>query len=117
MAFANGAPLLSSRCRLPHRTLWFGRALLYKDRVCIQGWTWRGRYRRVIPLERIDEVTWWAVLNDVNLLLHLDDGQPMPLHLRTGAGTWNAELHNLLGQSMMDHHSLPDDDKETESSR
>lgn len=116
MASANGAPLLSNRCCLPHRTLWFGRALLYEDRVCIRGWTWRGRYQRVIPLERIDEVKWWAVLDDVNLLLHLDEGGSMPLQLRKGAGTWNAELHNLLGQSMMDHHSLPDD-KETESSR
>lgn len=110
----SGVPLLSNRCMLPHRTLWFGRALLYEDRVCIRGWTWRGRYRRVIPLERIDRVKWWAVVDDVNLLIHLDDGGAVPLQLRTGAGNWNVELHNLLGQSVTAHHSLPDGDKETE---
>lgn len=110
----DGAPLLSNRCVLPHRTLWFGRALLYENRVCIRGWTWRGRYRRVIPLERIDRVKWWAVLDDVNFLIHLDDGGPVPLQLRTGAGNWNVELHNLLGQRVTAHHSPPDGGGEPE---
>jgi hypothetical protein len=114
MFSVNGSPLLSHRCRLPHRTLWFGRALLYEDRVCIRGWTWRGPYRRVIPLERIQRVKWWAVLDDVNFLLRLDDGRAVPLQLRKGAGTWNVELHNLLDQSLMAHHSLPDHDKNRE---
>ena len=91
--------------------------MLYEDRVCIRGWTWRGRYRRVIPLERIDRVKWWAVLDDVNFSIHLDDGGAVPLQLRKGAGTWNVELHNLLGQSMMDHHSLPDEDGEMQLSK
>ena len=99
--------LLSNRCRLPRRSLWFGRALLYEDRVCIQGWTWRGRYRRVIPLQRIDQVKWWAVLDDVNFMLHLDDGQAVPLQLLKGAGTWNVKLHCLLNKSLLAHHSLP----------
>ena len=116
MPSENGAPLLSNRCRLPRRSLWFGRACLYEDRVCIRGWTWRGRYRRVIPLERIDRVKWWAVLDDVNVLLHLDDGGAVPLQLMKGAGTWNVELHNLLDQSLMAHHSLPGGDEHTEAS-
>lgn len=115
MASANGAPLLSNRCSLPHRTLWFGRAFLYEDRVCIRGWTWQGRYRRVVPIERIDRVKWRAVPNDVNLLIHLGNGDIVPLRLRKGAGNWNVELHNLLGQSVMNHHPLSDE--KTESNR
>lgn len=108
MSETRTSPLLTNRCRLPQRTLWFGRAVLYPDRVRIQGWNWQGRYRRVIPLERIDEVKWWAVIDDVNFLLHLDNGRAIPLQLRKGAGTWNVKLHSLLGKSMLDHHSLPD---------
>jgi hypothetical protein len=111
MSSSRTAPLLNNRCRLPRRTLWFGRALLYPDRVCIQGWNWSGRYRHVVPLERIDEVKWWAVTGDVNFLLHLDDGRAVPLELVKGAGTWNVKLHGLLGKSMLNHHGLPADDR------
>lgn len=110
MSASSRSPLLSNRCCLPHRTLWFGRAYLYPDRVCVCGWTWRGRYRRDVPLERIEQVQWWAVIDDVNILLRLDTGRSVPLQLRKGAGTWNARLHDLLGQSMLDHHSLPEDE-------
>lgn len=100
--------LLSTRCQLPRRPLWFGRALLYRDRICIRGWTWQGRYRRLIPLERVERVQWWAVLKDVNFLLHLDDGRVVPVQLLSGAGTWNVKLHALLGQSVLAHQQLPD---------
>jgi hypothetical protein len=61
-------------------------------------------------------VKWWAVLDDVNFLIHLDDGCAVPVQLMRGAGTWNVELHNLLDQSLMAHHSLPTD-KNTEPNR
>lgn len=82
--------------------------MLYEDRVCIKGWTWRGRYRDVIPLGEIDRIRWWAVLDDVNFLLQLDHGRAVPLQLLTGAGAWNAKLHALLGESILAHRSLPD---------
>lgn len=101
----SASPLLSNRCRLPQRSLWFGRALLYEDRVRIQGWTWVGRYEREISLVRIDRVQWWAVINDVNFLMHLEDGSAVPLQLMKGAGTWNVKLHKMLGQSLLAHHA------------
>jgi hypothetical protein len=111
---ASETPILTNRCCLPHRRLWFGRAFLYADHVCIQGWTWTGRYRRVIPLERIEDIKWWAVVDDVNFMLHLDNGRSVPLQLQKGAGTWNVELHDLLGKSMLDHHTLPDSESDQE---
>jgi hypothetical protein len=113
MSSAHTSPLLCNRCQLPRRTLWFGRASLYADRISIRGWNWTGRYRRVIPLERIDDVKWWAVIDDVNFLLRLNDGRAVPLQLRKGAGTWNVKLHGLLGKSMLDHHRLPGDPAST----
>ena len=107
MASPREPALLSTRCHLPRRSLWFGRACLYEDRICIRGWTWRGRYRRTIPLERIATIKWWAVLDDVNFLLHLDDGRAVPLQLANGAGTWNVRLHELLGRSLLSHHKPP----------
>mgnify|MGYP006281212211 CR=1 FL=1 len=112
MSSSKPSPILNNRCRLPHRSLWFGRAILYADHVCVRGWTWRGRYRRIIPLDRIEDVKWWAVIDDVNFILHLDDGCAVPLQLQKGAGSWNVQLHDLLGKSMLDQHTLPDSEGE-----
>lgn len=107
MPSSRSTPLLVNRCQLPQRSLWFGQAALYADRVHIRGWHWSGRYRRIVPLERIDEVKWWAVTDEVNVLLRLDDGGGVPLQLRSGAGTWNVRLHQLLGESLLRHHKPP----------
>lgn len=104
-------PLHSNRCSLPHRTLWFGEASLYEDRIHIQGWTWQGRYEREVVVEDIDEVEWRPQPTRPNLLLHLEDGTTVPLRLRKGAGLWNAKLHDLLDQSLLDKRSLPDDEQ------
>lgn len=101
-------PLLSHSCQLPKRTLWFGRAQLYEDRVCLQGWTWWGQYRKTIPLARIARVRWLAVVDDVNFVLHLKNGRSVPFQLLQGAGSWNVKLHNLLGQRLLAHRSVPD---------
>lgn len=100
--------LFSHRCDLSTRTLWLGRALLYEDRVRIQGWTWDGRYRRTIPLERVREVEWRPVPEGVNLILHLDEGRSVPLSFPQGAGLWNAKLHDLLDRGLLNHPTLPD---------
>lgn len=105
---SNTSALLTTRCRVPHRSLWFGRAMLFDDRIRIEGWTWRGRYRDVIPLEDVETVQWWAVLDDVNFVLQLTDGRTVPLQLLSGAGTWNAKLRALLGDSLLARSSLPD---------
>lgn len=110
-------PLLSHPCRLPRRRLWLGRAELYDDRVCIQGWTWHGRYRRIISLESIDRVQWWAVVDEANFVLHLNCGETVPLRLLHGAGTWNVKMHSLLGKSLLAHHSLPDVAQEKETTQ
>ncbi len=104
---ASSDPIYSHRCSLPDRTLWFGQASLYEDRINVRGWTWRGRYERTVEVDTIDEVEWRPQPERPNLLLHLTDGSTVFLRLRKGAGLWNAKLHALLGQSVLDKHSLP----------
>jgi len=94
-------PILSTRCSIPGLLLWFGRAELYADRVRLVGWTWNGRYHRSIALDRIDRVRWWAVREDVNFLIHLEDGAGLPLQLHQKAGLWNHELRDRLGLSKL----------------
>ena len=100
-------PLYTHRCTLPDRTLWFGRATLYEDRVFIRGWTWRGRYRTELLVDEIEEVEWRPRPEGANLILHLEDESPFSLRLRKGAGLWNAKLHDLLGQSVLDSPEIP----------
>jgi hypothetical protein len=60
-----------------------------------------------VPLDRIARVKWWAVLDDVNFVLCLDDGRTVPLQLLKEAGRWNARVHELLGKSLLAHHAMP----------
>lgn len=99
-------PIYSHRCTLPNRTLWFGRASLYEDRVVLRGWTWRGRYHRQISLQRIKEVNWRPVPEGPNLILELHNGSSVALRLQTGGGLWNAKLHDLLDKPLLNRHSL-----------
>lgn len=93
--------LLANRCQLPCGSLWFGWAHLFDDRIQIHGWQLQGRYQRTIPLARIQEVEWRAVVDDINLFLHLDTDEIVRLQLLKNAGTWNAKLHDLLDQELL----------------
>lgn len=101
------SPLLSTRCRIPGRNLWFARASLYDDAVRITGWRWSGAYDRVVKLSRVERVQWWAVLDDVNFMIHLDEGGVLPLQLYKGAGMWNCKIHELLGWDFFSKATLP----------
>ena len=103
---ATPEPLYSHRCTLPDRSLWFGRASLYEDRITIQGWTWQGRYRRSIIVDRIDEVDWRPKPEGPNLRLRLEDESVVRFRLLKGGGLWNAKLHDLIGESVLDQYSV-----------
>ena len=98
-------PQYSHRCTLPGQTLWFGRASLYEDRVTIEGWTWQGRFEREIAVDRIKKVDWRPRPEGPNLILSLKDGSVEQLRLRKGGGLWNAKLHDLIGQSVLDQYN------------
>lgn len=99
-------PEHSHRCTLPDRSLWFGQASLYEDRITIEGWTWQGWYEQEISVDRIEDVDWRPQPSGPNLTLMLEDGSTVPLRLEKGGGLWNAKLHDLLGQSVLDQYSL-----------
>lgn len=110
-------PLYEHRCTLPGRTLWFGRASLYENRICIQGWTWQGRYQREVVVEDINDVDWRPRPSGPNMTLHLDGDRVVRFRLRKGGGLWNAKLHDLIGKSLLNRHSLPEEGQwEDESS-
>ena len=92
------SPILSTRCSLPGKSLWFGRAELYEERICLSGWTWSGRFQREIPLPVIERVKWWAA-EEVNFVLYLCHDRVVPIQLHRNAGIWNYELRDLLGLS------------------
>ncbi|GEM_PF-2441598 len=106
LSLAAPDPEYSHRCTLPNRSLWFGRAALYEDRITIEGWTWQGRYQREIAVDRIEDVDWRPQPSGPNLTLTLEDGSTVRLRLEKGGGLWNAKLHDLLGQSVLDQYSL-----------
>lgn len=103
-------PLRTVRFQHPARSVWFGRARLFSDRVELTGWTLGGRYRRIIPLARIRRAEWWSSdARGTNFALHLDDGSTCALRLRRGAADWKFEIDALLGRSTFSPTHLPDD--------
>jgi len=39
-------------------------------------------------------------------MLHLDDGSVVRFRLRRGGGLWNAKLHALIGETVLDKYSV-----------
>ena len=69
-------------------SLWWARAQLEPDHLALTGWTWRGRYRRQIPLAGILHVD---AKDDDALVLWLADGEALRLRVEQ-ARRWKATL-------------------------
>lgn len=77
-----------SAFRFMQPTLWWGRAVLYADRVELRGWSLQGRYRRVIALPRIQHID---VLASDGISLWCTDGETLRLRLRD-AVRWKRQM-------------------------
>lgn len=71
--------------------LWFTRAHLRYDGLCLTGWHLRGRYRREIPTEEILQVDVYA---SDRLRLWLATGETLRLRL-PGAARWKAGIETM----------------------
>ncbi len=78
LAFGRTGRTLTSGFAFRHPALLFARATLKPDHLALTGWTWRGRYRRRIPLDRILHAD---ARGDDELILWLFDGETLRLHI------------------------------------
>ncbi len=94
---------LSNPSRHTHRSwfasrspaLLFARVTLEDDHLTLTGWTWRGRYRRLIPLDRILHID---ARGDDELILWLFDGETLRLRMRH-ARAWKARLDTQVDET------------------
>ncbi len=70
-------PLRSASFSLENRWLLWSKARLYADRLVLSGWGLWERYWRQIPLDDIEKVE----RDEMQLLLHLEDGTDIAIHL------------------------------------
>lgn len=91
-------------CRLPDRSLWFGKAKLLEDEIVVTGWEWTGHFERRLSLEKIESAQWFP-REEYNLLLRLHDGSRRVMDLKRGAGLWYWKLKDLIGDPPA--HSAP----------
>ena len=68
-------PLLSAPFSLDDRWLLWSRIQMYPDRLILAGWSFSGRHRRTIALERIDRVDY----GDGRMRLRLESGETVAL--------------------------------------
>ncbi len=80
---------LVSRFAFQYPSLLWGRVRLGPDGLSLTGWTWRGRYRRQIPFDRILHVDARA---DDELVLWLFNGEALRLRINRSAA-WKAALN------------------------
>jgi hypothetical protein len=89
-------PVLSSRVRLGDRRLLIGRAWLYRDRIVIRGFGFRGLYHTAIALEGVQSVVWHdAAPGKPNVWLHLRNGRVVGLAVRA-PGLWKFTVQEWL---------------------
>jgi len=77
-----------SAFRFMQPALWWGRAVLYADRLELRGWSLQGRYRHVIMLARIQHID---VLASDGIGLWCTSGETLRLRLRDAA-RWKRQL-------------------------
>ncbi len=75
--------------------LLFARATLEDDHLTLTGWTWRGHYRRRIPLRRILHAD---ARGDDELILWLFDGETLRLRMKH-ARAWKARLDTQMEEA------------------
>lgn len=85
------APLRAGRFSFEEPTLFFRRLRLYEDRIEMSGWRWSGRYRRMIPLERVLQVD----VADDRLVLWLTPGSTVRLRVDEPRA-WKARIDGCL---------------------
>ena len=85
----DSSPTLVSRFDFQNPSLLWGRVRLGPDGLSLTGWTWRGRFRRRIPFDRILHVDARA---DDELVLWLFDGEALRLRIERPAA-WKAALN------------------------
>lgn len=90
----NSSPILVSKVSLPDRTLWFGRAELYRDHISISGWHWTGRLEKYIALNDLTQVETWSHSNGPNVILHTNE-QDLALRIKRGIMLWHWKLKEL----------------------
>ena len=85
----------SGRFKVRGQKYVFTRARLYADRLVLQGWSWRGHFRRDIPLHALKEVIWWTGATRVNLELRYH-GDDRFLFWVSGAELWKLAIENRI---------------------
>ncbi len=75
--------------------LLFARATLDQDNLALTGWTWRGRYQRQIPFDRILHAD---ARGDDELILWLFDGETLRLRMKH-ARAWKDHLDTQMEAS------------------
>ena len=86
---------LVSRFDFRNPSLLWGRVRLSPKFLLLTGWTWRGRYHRRIPLDRILHAD---ARGDDELILWLFDGETLRLRMKQ-ARAWKAHLDAQMEES------------------
>jgi hypothetical protein len=85
----------SGRFKIRDHNYLFSRARLYADRLVLQGWSWRGRYKRIVPLQSIKEVIWWTGAAHINLELRFHENEQFVFWI-SEAEPWKLAIENRI---------------------
>ena len=100
--------VLANRFRYPNRSLLFGRARLFGDRIELSGWGLHGRHRQCIPLGLISTLDYHPLEDDANLTLYLATGDAVPLHIDE-AHRWRETFEHWFEYAVLPSAKLLDD--------
>jgi len=99
-------PTLSSPVALLDRTLWFGEMQLRDDEITISGWTWRGSFRRQVPIREITVFETWAGEGNNYFRLRIDGDASVKGRITAGIGLWEVHMEGDERVDLKRRHRL-----------
>ena len=98
--FVHRVPLVTKRFRYADRSVVYGQAQLFGDRIELRGWQLLGRFTKQIPLEQVVDVSYHPLNEDGNLQMTLDDGEEVKLVMQD-AHEWRQHFENWLSYNVL----------------
>ncbi len=98
--FEHRVPLVSKRFRFADRSVLYGHAQLFGDRVELSGWRLLGRFNMQIPIDEVVDVEYHPLDQNGNLCLTLEDGSEMKLVVQD-AHEWRQHFQSWLSYSVL----------------
>jgi hypothetical protein len=104
----SGSRILSTKATYFVKSLFRGRAMLFRDRIEVSSIGLMGASKKIILIESLSHVKADAAIGGKNIYLVFRNGSTVRLGLARGAALWDLKIKECLGLSTSDMMQTPE---------